>query len=123
MSAFVASGEVRSTTIPIGLRGWEAMISFANPTPASSLLPAHFSPLHSHRLQGQMWDFGTSRPSRSPSDPFKDLLFGLMPDQSPMSGPSKAIFTQFTGFTGFPYLLNFWDDRGDRAIMERNMAG
>jgi hypothetical protein len=52
MSALVARGEGRSPTRPIGLRGWEAMIHFANPTPAYTLPPRPFSPLNNHPRLG-----------------------------------------------------------------------
>jgi hypothetical protein len=52
MCAFVASGERRSSTSPIGLWGWEAMLSFINPAPASTLPPHAFSPLNSHPCLG-----------------------------------------------------------------------
>ena len=92
-------------------------------TPDSCLnsAPRPFSPLNSHRPQGEMWGFGTSRPSSSPSHPFKDPLFGLMPDQYPVSHTLNAIITRFTEFTGFPYLLNFRDHRGDRAVVCKNV--
>jgi hypothetical protein len=53
MSAFVAGGRGRRPTSPIGLQGWEAIIHFENPTPASTLPPRLFSPLHSYWRQGE----------------------------------------------------------------------
>jgi hypothetical protein len=74
---------------------------------ASALLPVPFSLLKSQRRQGDRWGFGASRPSSSVSFPFKNPLFGLMPDQSAVCRPLNVIFTRFTGFTRFSYLLNF----------------
>jgi hypothetical protein len=88
-------------------RGWEAMISFVDPTPTSTLPPRACSPLNSHRRHGDRWGVGTSRSSSSPSQLFKDQPFALMPNQCPVSQALNAIFTPFTGFTRFSYLLNF----------------
>jgi hypothetical protein len=53
MRAFVASREGRSPTSPMGQRGWEGMIHFVNSTLAYTLPPRPFSPLNSHRRQGE----------------------------------------------------------------------